>query len=307
MSIGDLPRQRVDQIYRTGPETLVAEAPGIVAGTVTEYSRRVLSMSEPESDGFPLKWVAGGQLGRPQVLKGPAAPAPLHFSRSEQSLFVPGDNSALHWERAYGELRPNEPAVMFLGGGAQMTVLRVVPSGVGEQDLIGLVKDIVQIQAHRQPEERAQRWSQYLHTSPTDEGRKAALRSLVNAPVAWAKLDPQMERLLTNSQYSSNIRAYVFGIVAFGVVEGKWGDGWERAVALLCRVFSAEREADQAVRYMQHLKLLLAYSNDEAARGARQTLRRQLLDCLRRRAAAGHLEPELEDEFRQVMAADHEE
>jgi hypothetical protein len=222
MVLSDVQPQRADQIFRTGPETLVAEASTIVAGPVTDYSRKVLSMSQPESDGFPLKWVASGQIGPAQLLKGQSVPASLRFSRTEHSPFVPPDGSTLYWEDAYGELQSGEPAVLFVSGGAQGSVFKVIPSGSSNgQDFISLVKDIVRIQDLRQEGDSKDRWLQYLRTTSSDEGRKAALRSLVNAPVEWVKLAPELNRLVSSDKNSSDIRAFAFDS-SFAVNEQFW-------------------------------------------------------------------------------------
>lgn len=302
----NIQQQRADQIYRTGPETLIAESSAVVAGPATDYSRRVISMSQPESDGFPLKWIADGQIRQPQVLKGQPKLTVFRFSRPEQSLFIMEDSSDLYWEEIYGELRSGEQAVLFIDGETEKSILKVVPSGKGEQDLIALVKDIVKIQALQQADDQTENWLQYLRSSSSDEGRKAALRSLVNTSVEWAKLAPELNRLLTNLKNSADIRAFSFGIAAFGVIEEKWVNH-HQTVDFLCRRFLAENDAELTMQYLQHLKLILHYSNDESFRKTRQSLRQQVLDCLKRREAAGRLDTQLAAQFKQIWALYNEE
>ncbi|MGC2236671.1 MAG: hypothetical protein WA584_10950 [Pyrinomonadaceae bacterium] len=292
---------RADQIFRTGPETLVAETQTIVSGTIVNYSKQILSQSQPDENGFPLKWTVKGEIGQLQILKGAFMSGSLKFTRAEQSVMLSKDEASLYWEDIYGELQPEGQAVLFIDGKNQKLILKIIPSGKDEQDFITLVKDIVRIQALKQPDERIKQWLQYLDTASSDEGRKAALRSLVNAPVEWGKLAPELERLLSNSKNSSNIRVFGFGIAAFGVIEEKWSDN-RPAVDFLCRIFLAENDARMTMQYMQHLKLILRYSDDESFRKVRQPIRRQILDCLRRREATGRLEPQLEEQFKQVWA-----
>lgn len=300
-----IPARRADQIFRTGTETLIAETPTIVAGRVADYSRQTAEPTQPAAPhSIPLRWVVNAEVREPQTLKGRAVTGSRRFSRQEQSMLLPEDQTAYYWEGVYGELQPDGRAVLFIGGGTQKPILRVVPSG-GEQDLVALVKDIVKIQALKRPEERMLGWLEYLRQPASDEGLRAALRSMVKASIEWAKLAPELERLLTDSRRGGDVRAYAFGIVAFGVVEEKWGGNRRQAVDFLCRIFSAEQDTNQSMQYMQYLKLILNYSNEESLRNARQPLRRQLLDCLKRREAEGNLAAQLENQFRQVWATHH--
>jgi hypothetical protein len=51
---------RADEIYRTGPETLIARSSSIVAGPVSQYSRKIESESQGGAESIPLKWVISG-------------------------------------------------------------------------------------------------------------------------------------------------------------------------------------------------------------------------------------------------------
>src|SRR5262249_27938607 len=186
---------RADAIYRMGPETLTAEASAIVTGPVARYAKQVTQQTQPGPDGVPLQWVVTGQVERPQVLKAPAPPAPLSFPRAERAMFMPPDGSALHWEATYGDLAAGDQVVLFFGDGDPKRIRRVVPSGNGERDLASLVREVVAIQAAA-PAEQVKRWLAYVNNAPSEEGRKAALRSLIVIPVDWDKLEPAVDKLL---------------------------------------------------------------------------------------------------------------
>src|SRR5258708_22170191 len=106
-----LANSRADQIYTTGPETLVAQSSTIVAGPVASYSKRVLEMSQPGPDGFPLRWAVSGRVESPRALKGsPEGPVP--FTSMEQSAVISESDSPDEGERQYGERHADDEGVL---------------------------------------------------------------------------------------------------------------------------------------------------------------------------------------------------
>lgn len=280
MSQTNVASHRADDIYRTGPENLIAQSSTILAGPVSQYTQTVESRSEGGADSIPLKWVVSGILEKPQVLKGLAPAQPLPFSRSEQSIIVPRDRSEAIWERTYGELSPDREVVIFLGDTSPESILKVLPSGAGEQNLIRLVKDIVQIQAIADQPEQLKRWLSYLRNSTSDMGRTSALRSFIGQKGQWVQLAPILEPLLMNSQLSSEFHAFAFGIVAFNVTQEKWGNARDDVLRFLCRRFSEEHDPRLAIQYVYSLGLIFNYCDDENFRRQRRAMRQILERCL---------------------------
>ena len=274
---------RADEIYRTGPETLIAQSSTILSGPVSKYSRNVESRSQGGADSIPLKWVVSGILEQPHVLKGQAPSEAIRFSRSEQSIISPRDPSIADWEAVFGELASDCQVVIFLGRTSPASILKVLPSGADEQNLIGLVTDIVQIQAGADASERVRRWLSYLKSAPSDEGRKAALRSYIAEGGEWTELDPVLAGILKNSQLSRDVRAFGFGIAAFNVTQEKWGASRDEVLDFLCRIFVAERDPKLAMQYVYSLGLIFNYCDNEDFRTQRRTVRRRLEGCLEQR------------------------
>lgn len=291
-----------EQVFKLGPEDLVATSPVIVAGPVSGYSRQVQKHSQPGPDGFPLEWVATGQIQELHALKGEAPLGPLSFSRAERSVFLPLDPATPVWEREYGEFSPQGQAVLFLGAGDPHPIIKVLPSGSGEQDLVGLVRDIVRIQLIQDPAQQRHGWLSYLTSVRSDEGRRAALRSLVGGGVGWSQMAPALKTLFEEPGVSQNSRGFAFGFVAFHVVGGTWGEQAEAAVDLLCQVFSGERDADVALEYLQSFKLMLDYTIEEPLQMSREPLRKHILQCLEKWASTGLRNAELEEEYEEIRA-----
>lgn len=305
MNQNNVGSHRADEIYRSGPENLVAQSSTILAGPISQFAKEVQSRSQGGDDSIPLKWVISGILEKPQILKGEAPAQAIRFSRSEQSLILPRDRSQAAWEQAYGELAPDGQVVIFLGDKSPESILKVLPSGAGEQNLIRLVKDIVQIQAVADQPERLKRWLSYVDNSPSDIGRKAALRSFIAEGGQWAQLAPILERLLTNSQLSRDFQAFAFGIVAFNVIQEKWGDARDEVLQFLCRRFSEEREPRLAIQYVYSLGLIFNYCDDENFRRQRRVVRQTLERCLeeRRSLVAGDSpDRSLEEQYQALRA-----
>ena len=198
-------------------------------------------------------------------------------------MLLPPDESTLYWESTYGDLPPQGQAGVFFGDAEAKTIIKIIPSGVGDQDLIALVKGIVPIQSVVDRRERASRWLSYLRSASSDEGRKVALRSFIADGGEWSQLAPILEHALTNSQLSSEFRAFGFGIVAFNVVREKWGDSRDDVLAFLCRLFSNERDPRLAMQYVYSLGLIFSYCDDEDFREQRRSVRRKLESCLDQR------------------------
>jgi hypothetical protein len=276
---------RADEIYRTGPETLIARSSTILAGPVSNYSRKVESQSQGGADSIPLKWVVNGVLEEPQVLKGQALSGAIPFSRSEQSVVLPKDPSIADWEAVYGDLAQDGQVVVFLGGASRESIAKVLSSGAGEQNLISLVKGVVQIQAVGDPSERLEHWLTYLKGAPSDAGRKAALRSFIAEGGGWLNLDPVLDQSLKDSRLSRDFRAFGFGIIAFNVTQEKWGDARDAVVDFLCRVFGSERDPKLAMQYLYSLGLIFKYCDDENFRAQRRTVRRRFEGCLEQRSS----------------------
>src|SRR5262249_40015362 len=148
----------------------------------------------------------------------------------------------------------------------------------------------------------------YVNNAPSEEGRKAALRSLIVIPVDWDKLEPAVDKLLRAPQLSSGMRAFAFGIVAFAVTQEKWkGQARDAALDFLCRVFTAEKDVRLAMQFVYSLGLILVYCNDEDYRKVRQDVRQRVTACLRRRASLGGgggsaAERDLESQYQKLRA-----
>lgn len=295
--------QRADHIYRIGPETLVAQSFAIYTGRVAKYSKRILEMSQSGPDGFPLKWVISGHLDQPASLKGTPPAGAVAFSRPEQSGMLPHPAARMRWETEFGDLGREDGAVVFLQGQPAAQEMTVLPTGHGDRNLAALVSGIVGIQAITDPPKQLAAWASYIERAPMDEGRRAALRSLIASPaVDWPRMEVVLSHALANPALSSAIRAFSFGIVAFAVMHDKWGGEQLKAVDFLGRQFEAERDPRVALQQILNLKLLLGYASEEAAVSSRQPLRQHILACLKRRAAQAPLPPELKEQYQQLGA-----
>ena len=180
----------------------------------------MLSTSEPAGpDAIDLKWTASGRIDLPVLLKGHRT-GPVSFHRKEQSSWESETPSLPSWELDYGEVQPEGEVVLFFGDDTT-TPTAVVPSEAGELDMISLVRDAVAIQAHS-PEGQVAGWLAYLESARTDSGRKAGLRSLVRANGDWGRMQPAIERMLAKGTLNEPMRAFTFGITAFGLSNNQW-------------------------------------------------------------------------------------
>jgi len=296
-----------DAIYRTGPETQIVAAAAVVAGPVSDYTKRVTESTEPGPDQIDLKWVAAGRVVAPQVLKGRLAPAPLTFSRAEASMLTEPEPTQLPWEMAYGDVAPGGQVVLFLEKVEPPTVVRAVPSGAGEQDLIGLTKDIVAIHAIASVGDRQKQWLSYLNASATDEGRKAALRTLLGGPIAWPDFEPAIVPFLKNPSRTAAARGFAFGILAWAVTQGKWPDHQTAVAECLTRTFIAEPDPGLAIQQLLALGQLMTYCADAEFRDKRKPLRDAVVAGLNGRADAARpggppARPDQDKTFRELRS-----
>jgi hypothetical protein len=293
---------RADQIYRVGPEDLVAATPTIAAGAASGYAKEVRKYSQPGPDGFPLEWVARGRIDRTESIKGKAVSGPIEFSRVEHSFFVPVDPEAPLWERDFGEISPNGQVVVFLSDGDPRKATKALPSGRQEQDLVDLVRGIVEIQAIRDPMQQRQAWLRSLTTAHSDEARRVAMRSLVRGGASWSELAPSLNTLFSQSGFSNGIKAFAFGFVTFYVVEEKWAKDSHAAIDLLCQTFQAQREPSLEIQYLQSFKQVLGYTAEEPRKESRQPLRKSIMETLERRASLGIENPTLKEEYNRILS-----
>ena len=309
MTHESLETQRADHIYRMGPETLTAHSFAVYAGPVARYSKQVTEPSPPEPGAVPLTWVVSGRLEQPEVLKGqPPRAGAVPFIRQEQTDEIPPRRAVASWERALGHLQAGADAVLFFEGDPSKPVLTVLPDSrsnrAADPGLAALVRDIVGIQSR--PGEAAQisAWLAYLRTARSDDARQAALRSLVaSKSTDWPLLQPALQTLLASLPPAAGMRSFVTGIVAFGVMQQRWGTQQPDAVDFLCRQFEATQDDGLAVHQLLTLKLVLNHLSDEATAVQRQPLRQRIFQSLKQRAASGPLAPAVQQQYEQIRAA----
>jgi hypothetical protein len=244
-----------------------------------------------------MTWVVKGRLESPRALKGTVR-APVTFSRKEHSVFVPADQNREEWEEQYGNLGPDDQAVVFASGDPQSPRILVVPSGSGDRDLASLVSDVVSIQAMELPAQ-VDGWLGYLVQTGSDKGREAALRSLLRAQAGWDRLAPVLARFSASSALSDAMRGYTFGIVVWGLTQGLW-TGSETGVAeYLCRQFSAAPADDEdlILDYLLKFKTLLSFAKGSANYAA---VRMTVGKCLRSREGSLQRYPDLAEQYRDI-------
>jgi hypothetical protein len=293
---------RADAIYTEGPETLTARATQIVAGPVFAYSKQVLSTSEPRGpSAIPLKWIAAGRVDNPLPLKGRAT-GPFSFTREEGSVLIADTLDMPSWELEYGEVRPSGQVVLFFGSDPAKPVLGAVANAEGELDLASLVRDIVAIQSSP-PDAQVDRWLAYIETARTNNGREAALRSLVRMDADWKRMRPALERLLAKSSLNEQIRGFTFGIVVFGLSHQKWAQNQVSVADFLGEQFELARAPKLALQYILSLKLALRFAMEEASSEEREPVRKRIVDSLKRSEPVVSRAPELAEQYRQIRAA----
>ena len=292
---------RADEIYTTGPETLVARATQIVTGSIAGYEKRATLTSEPPGpDAIPLKWTVSARVDRPRPLKGSTLGS-ISFARAEQSSFVTEAGDVPAWEREYGYLQESGHVVLFLANAPKNQVLRAVPTTQGDLDLASLVSEIVTIQSRPEPSKQ-DAWLAYAGSAKTDQGRRAALRSLIQMNADWKQMRPALDRLIADSSLSEPMRAFAFGIVVFGLTNQKWQQDQTSVAGFLGHAFELARSSRSALQYILSMKLALGYTMEESARAAREPARKLIVDSLKRSEADASKVPAMAEQYRQIKA-----
>jgi len=290
----------MEDVFKVGPETLVAAASNILAGPVAAYAKKILSWSAPP-DSIPLQWTVSGRIERFDMLKGPPLRAPILFSRFEQYPYLQSDEPALAWEQEYGWIEPNDTIVVFLGEGESGTVLKTIPS---KGDLINLVGHIIRIHGLGSLEKETDAWIEYLGKGPTDGGRKVALRSLMNQSVNWQRLQIAFNQVLKNKNLSREIRMFAFGILVSHIISGRFSDAAIAVVEFLCQVFASEANQELVLTYTGYLGTILRHCEGGDIADQRIDLCRNIFDVLKERKSIGlsgvSAEMELEEYYQEV-------
>jgi hypothetical protein len=291
---------RADDIFRTGLESLALESWAIVAGPIAEYSKQVTSHSQDGS--MALAWKVTGRLAQPFSLKG-SIPANLDaFSREEEAFTwsirpMPPDWQLMNY------LQPNEMAVLFFRGDRSHPSVTVLPGGADPNNLVALLQDIISIQAILDKGQQKKAWLHYLQHAGFDEGRMVALRSLLHLFPTWPDLSPILERMMIASASNSRMKGFLFGIIAFAIMNEKFTDNHIEALDFLCRNFIVEKDSRIALSYILHMKFMLHFTTQEANRQHHLALKHRIVDALKRRAALEPLPPELAEQFKEIRAA----
>jgi hypothetical protein len=291
---------RADQIFRIGPETLVASSPIIVAGRLSHYHKEVLKVSQPGPDGFPLEWKVTAELDQPTTLKGASVPGPISFSRNERAFMSPTPSQNPLWEQDYGELVPDGEVVLFYGEGNSQNILKSVPSGTGGENLSALVKDIVSIQQVPDSKERAQRWLAYLTAARAAEGYRVALRSLVHSAVKWQQLEAAFKKILTQKDLPRDVCPFAFSFIAFHITQNTWAEDSAAAMELLCESFAGQTDPKLQLQNLASFSLILNYSSRQPVQKSRQPLRERTINCLHNWASLGFADPTLAEEYKRM-------
>jgi hypothetical protein len=271
---------RVDDMYISGPETLIARSTTIVTGPVSGFSKRILE-TEPRSN-TPLRWEISGEVARPVALKGMLPPPPINFVRVEEAVFLMRDNPP-PWETNYLLWQPGDHVVIFFDD-SRPPKMRVFPSGTGDRDLAGLVGRIAALQSIPEPARRFAGWRDELTAGPTAEDKKAAVRVLLGFNRPWNEIAPLFRQTVATAD--PNLRGFVFGSVANAITRQRWPDAAGPA-EFLCEVLAHETSADTVAQYLGAFAPLLGFAGDEDYRAERRGLRERLRAGLRRCEAGG--------------------
>jgi len=296
---------RADHIYRIGPETLTAQAFAVATGPVARYSKQTTEMSQPGPDGFALRWVVSGRFEHPEVIKGrlPSGDV-VPFERFEQSGMLPAPQPVAAWERDLGDLDSGDEALLFLLGDPVKPTFRVLPSREPATGLAATVRRAAAIQALDEPSERRTAWLDYLQSAATDEGRQAALRSLIaTGGPDWSRLQPVLSAVLLRPGLSPQMRGYVAGIVAWSVMQDRWAEQQLEAAEFVCRQFDEVREPWLALQLALTLKQLMAFGAVEPADAVRRQIRQRVAQSVRRAAAGPGVSPDVEQQLQQLREA----
>jgi len=299
MAISVFGAQGTEQIYQTGPESLAAEAFSIVTGPVSGYATHILSISGGDAP-IALTWTVSGRVDEVRNLKGGPKVSGITFTRQERSHVIPADPDTPNWRLEYGDLQREDRVVVFFTGDPEHPTIDAIPSGQGARDLASLITDIVPIQAIAGEADQMEAWLRYLAASRSDNGRKAALRVLLSLKVPWPKLNPFVDFLMGGAGVSPQMRGYVFGIVTFAVMKGKFETHDLEAVEFLGRHFVSETNPQTALEFVLNLKTLLNFASQDATG---TPLASRIADALRRRASGGPLPPAVAGQLREIHAA----
>lgn len=271
LSLKGAEMQRADDIYTSGPETLIAESKVIVAGPVANFAKNVTQTDA--ASGTPLRWEIRGEIERPETLKGDRPPAPIHFTRAEQAVFMEQQPEPPRWASDYLIWEPADRAVIFfLPGG-----MEVYPSGSGERDLVSMVRKIIGIQALGQPEERFHAWSQALTSATMEAQKHAALRFLASSSAPWSELQPIFQRVMRRSD--AQLRSFAFGLIAYHIRQARWPDP-RRPAAFLCEQLQAETDPHLTRNYVAVFSLLVSFARQGGFTVERYPLAELLRACL---------------------------
>jgi hypothetical protein len=274
---------RGDEIFDSGLETVTAQARGIVAGPVVNFSKHVLQSHAPSET--PLRWEIQGELLQPRVLKGDPPPLPIRFTRSEQAIFMPQPERR-EWETDYLQWQTGDHALIFFMDADTSKGMGVYPSGSGERDLASQVGRIVANQSIGDPAKRFEAWQNTLKSASASE-KQAALRSLMSFHKPWSEMLPVFQQEMASSDTAT--RSFIFGLVGYGIRREHWPNGNEPA-DFLCERLERETNHDLTVRYLGVIGLLLNFVSDEDHRDERKSLRTRIDLCLQRLCSVGSKE-----------------
>jgi hypothetical protein len=295
----DTTTQRADQIFRTGPETLVAASSSIVAGPISHYSKEILKSTESDPDSLPVEWKVTGEIDAPRTLKGTPRPSPLRFSRIERSFLSATRSPAPYWAQPYGELSSSGGVVLFYSS-EDGDAAEVLPSGAGELDLAALVKDIVSIQSIAEPKRQIDRWLAYLGGGHGDTAARVALRSLAHLSVEWPQLEPAIKKILSGPNVSRDTRDYAFAFSVFRLSHDAWQKEAPTAVEFLCSSFQAQKDPKSQLRYLDSLSLLFDYYSRQPIVESRRPLRQRVENCWKAWANSGIADPQAVEEYKRL-------
>ncbi len=270
---------RLDEMFTTGPETLVAKAGAIVSGPVSHYSREVKEESKGAAP-IALRWTVSGQLDKPEVLRGAAPPGAVRFRREERSPFLPVAEPLPLWEQEFAQWQPDDKAIVFYSSAKPPVILKVLPSGTGNRDLISLVRLIVSVPASgHDASAQAEAWRQQLESNAASlEIKKVALRSLMKLTREWSEVSRTLRAVMAGAD--PGLRSFTYGLVAYEMVHQKWTDQSEPA-SFLCDQLAKLNDTDLAETYLQYLDMVLRFAGDEDSRSQRKPMRDQLRSCLK--------------------------
>lgn len=264
--------QRAEDIFTSGPETLVAQSEVIATGPVVNFEKKVIETHAPS--GTPLRWRINGEIVQPEIVKGTRSPSPIFFSRTEQAVFLDQQPEPPRWASDYLLWEPGDRAVIFFLPGE----MQVFPSGEGQRDLAAAVRRIVAIQTLDNPEDRLAAWARLANSnSATMLEKQAALRSLVALRAPFSKLSPLFQHVLGSP--SGQMRSFAFALVVFGISHQRWSD-LSGPTELLCQHLQAETDVDSVYDYIASFGSLLSFANQHLSAGERLSMMDHVRACL---------------------------